>query len=80
MRTLQRSVDRGEVRWSLAADIGSVCDNVDRTELKKRREVRGAEGSLLRRIGTGVHVGVLDGATRVEPEWGTAPGAVLSPL
>ena len=42
--------------------------------------MRVADGSLMRRIGTCVHVGVLDGATRVEPELGTAQGAVLSPL
>ena len=42
--------------------------------------MRGAEGSLLRRMGQGLHVGVLDGEARLEPELGTAPGAVLSPL
>src|SRR5436309_12480244 len=44
------------------------------------REVRVADGSLLRRIGKGLHVGVLDGETMVEPELGTAQGAVLAPL
>src|SRR6266571_7307121 len=44
------------------------------------REVRVADGSLLRRIGKCLHVGVLDGETMVEPELGTAQGSVLSPV
>jgi len=59
--------------------MGSFCDSVDRTEFKKRLEVRGADGSLLRRLGQCVHVGVRDGEAVVEPEWGTVQGAVLSP-
>ena len=43
-------------------------------------EVRVADGSRLRRIGKGLHMGVLDGETMVEPELGTAQGSVLSPL
>jgi RNA-directed DNA polymerase len=58
----------------------SVFDSVERPELKKRLAVRGAEGALLRLIGTGLHVGVLDGAAYGEPEWGTVQGAVLSAL
>jgi hypothetical protein len=42
--------------------MGSVFDSVERPELKKRLAVRGAEGALLRLIGTGLHVGGLDGA------------------
>src|SRR6516162_7982611 len=49
-------------------------------ELKKMLEVRVADGSLLRLIGTCLHVGVLDGETIVEPELGTAQGSGLSPL
>jgi RNA-directed DNA polymerase len=58
----------------------SVFDSVDRPELKKRLEVRGAEGALLRLIGTGLHVGVLDGAAYGEPELGPVQGAVRSAL
>jgi group II intron reverse transcriptase/maturase len=79
-RTLKRVVDRGEVRWIFEADIVSFFDSLDRTELKKRLEVRVADGSLLRLIGKCLHVGVLDGEARVEPELGTVQGAVLSPL
>src|SRR5919197_655705 len=80
VRTLQRHVERGEVRWIFEADIVSFFDSLDRTELKKMLEVRVADGSLLRLIGKCLHVGVLDGETIVEPELGTAQGSVLSPL
>jgi RNA-directed DNA polymerase len=80
VRTLKRIVEQGEVRWILAADIVSCFDSVDRTEFKTRLEGRVADGSLVRLMGKCVHVGVLDGATRVEPELGTAQGSVLSPL
>ena len=80
VRTLRRHVERGEVRWIFEADIVSFFDSLDRTELKKMLEVRVADGSLLRLIGQCVHVGVLDGEERVEPELGTVQGSVLSPL
>jgi RNA-directed DNA polymerase len=79
-RTLDQSVPRGEVRWVLEADMGSFFDRVDRTERKKRREMRVADGSLMRRMGKCVHVGVLDGEAWSEPERGTTPGSVRSPL
>ena len=80
MRTLEQIVHRGEVRWSFEADIVSFFDSVDRTELKKMLEVRGADGALLRLIGKCLHVGVLDGEVIMEPELGTVQGSVLSPL
>jgi RNA-directed DNA polymerase len=80
VRTLTRSVDQGEVRWSFEADIVSFFDSLDRTEFKKMLEVRVADGSLLRLIGQCLHVGVLDDEAVVEPELGTVQGSVLSPL
>jgi RNA-directed DNA polymerase len=80
VRTLQRIVEGGEVRWLFEADMVSCFDSVDRAKLKKRREVRVADGSLWRRIGKCVPVGVLDGEVLVEPAWGTAQGSVRSPL
>ena len=80
VRTLRRHVERGEVRWIFEADIVSFFDSLDRTELKKMLEVRVADGSLSRLIGKCLHVGVLDGEERVEPELGTVQGSVLSPL
>ena len=80
VRTLEQMVHQGEVRWIFEADIVSFFDSLDRTELKKMLEVRVADGSLLRLIGTCVHVGVLDGEAVLEPELGTVQGSVLSPL
>ncbi len=80
VRTLKRSVERGEVRWMVEADIVSFFDSLDRTELKKMLDRRVADGSLVRLIGKCLHVGVLDGEAVVEPELGTAQGSVLSPL
>ncbi len=80
VRTLDQIVHRGEVEWRREADIVSVFDSVDRTELKRMRERRVVDGSLLRRIGTCVHVGVLDGEALSEPERGTTQGSVRSPL
>jgi len=80
VRTLEQMVHQGEVRWIFEADIVSFFDSLDRTELKKMLEVRVADGSLLRLIGTCVHVGVLDGEAVLEPELGPVQGSVLSPL
>jgi RNA-directed DNA polymerase len=80
IRTLDQIVHRDEVAWILEADIVSFFDSLDRTELKRMLELRVVDGSLLRLIGKGLHVGVLDGEVYVEPELGTAQGAVLSPL
>ena len=80
VRTLEQMVHQGEVRWIFEADIVSFFDSLDRTELKKRLEVRVADGSLLRLIGKCLHVGVLDGEAVLEPELGTVQGSVLSPL
>ena len=80
VRTLDRTVHRGEVSWILEADIVSFFDSLDRTELKKMLEVRVADGSLLRLIGKCLQVGVLDGVELSTPDTGTAQGSVLSPL
>jgi group II intron reverse transcriptase/maturase len=75
-----QSVYHGEVSWILEADIAAFFDSVDRTELKKMLEIRVADGSLLRLIGTCLHVGVLEGESWSEPDLGTVQGSVLSPL
>lgn len=80
LRTLDRSVHRGEVNWILEADIKSYFDSLDRTKLKELLGIRVADGSLMRLIGKCLHVGVLDGEEYSEPEIGTAQGSVLSPL
>jgi RNA-directed DNA polymerase len=80
VRTLNRVVDQGVVRWIFEADLVSFFDSLDRTELKKMLEVRVADGSLLRLMGKCLHVGVLDGEAFSEPQLGTVQGSVLSPL
>jgi group II intron reverse transcriptase/maturase len=80
VRTLKRIVGRGEGRWIVEADIVSFFDSLDRTKLKEMLGIRVADGSLMRLLGKGLHVGVLDGEVMVEPELGTAQGSVLSPL
>jgi RNA-directed DNA polymerase len=50
-RTLEQIIHQGEVRWSFEADSGSFFDSLDRTELKKRLEVRVADGALRQLIG-----------------------------
>jgi len=80
VRTLDRIVHRGQAKWILEADMVSFFDNLDRNELKKMLEVRVADGSLLRLLGKGLRVGVLDGVELSTPEAGTAQGSVLSPL
>jgi RNA-directed DNA polymerase len=61
VRTLDQIVHRGEGQWILEADIVSFFDRVDRSERKKMREIRGADGARWRLIGKCLHVGVLDG-------------------
>ena len=80
LRTLDRTVHRGEVNWILEADIVSFFDNLDRNKLKEMLEVRVADGALLRLIGKCLQVGVLEGVELSTPESGTAQGSVLSPL
>ena len=80
VRTLDRIVHRGQVKWILEADIVSFFDSLDRKRLEKMPEVRVADGSLLRLIGKCLHVGVLEGVELSTPETGTAQGSVLSPL
>jgi group II intron reverse transcriptase/maturase len=80
VRTLDQIVHREEVRWMFEADIGSFFESLERTERGKRLERQVADGSLLRLIGTCVHVGVRDGEEFSEPERGTPQGSVLSPL
>ncbi len=68
VRTLKRIVDRGEVRGMYEADLVSFFDSLDRTKLQEMLGIRVADGSLMRLIGTCLHVGVLDGDAVVEPE------------
>jgi hypothetical protein len=57
VRTLNRGVNQGKVNGIFEADLVSFFDRLDRTELKKRLEVRVAEGSRWRLMGKCLHVG-----------------------
>ena len=80
LRALDQTAHRGKVSWILEADVVSFFDSLDRTKLVEMLQIRVADGTLLRLIGKCLHVGVLDGATYVESDTGTAQGSVLSPL
>jgi group II intron reverse transcriptase/maturase len=80
IRPVDQMVHRGEGQWICEADLVSFFDSLDRTEVKKRRAIRGADGARLRLIGKGLPVGVLDGEAVLEPELGTVQGSGLSPL
>jgi group II intron reverse transcriptase/maturase len=80
IRTLNQTVNAGEVNWILEADIKSFFDSVDRKQLLEMLQVRVVDGSMLRLVGKCLHVGVLDGEEYSEPDLGTAQGSILSPL
>jgi RNA-directed DNA polymerase len=80
LRTLNREVRRGTVRYVLEADIVSFFDSIDRAMLMEMLRERIADESLMRLVGKCLRVGVLDGEEYSEPGEGTAQGSVLSPL
>lgn len=77
---LDRVLYSERIQWILEADIRSFFDEIDRKKLEELLRLRIADGSLLRLIGTCLHVGVLDGEEFTEPEEGTAQGSIISPL
>ncbi|MEM9463187.1 MAG: group II intron reverse transcriptase/maturase [Myxococcota bacterium] len=80
VRSIDRGVHRGEMRWILEADIASFFDSIDRKVLMEMLHIRVADKSLLRLVGKCLHVGVLDGEELSSPDIGTAQGSALSPL
>lgn len=80
LRTLDRAIWRGEVKWILEADIQAFFDSICRTQLLEMLQERVADGSLLRLVGKCLHVGVIEGEQYAEPEQGTTQGSILSPL
>ena len=80
LRTLDRAIYRGKVKWILEADITSFFDNLSRTQLSEMLRERVVDGSILRLVGKCLHVGVLEGEQYSEPEVGTTQGSILSPL
>jgi group II intron reverse transcriptase/maturase len=80
IRSLNRAVNEGEVKWILETDVASFFDRIDRKMLMEMLRIRIADGSLLRLIGKCLHVGVLDGVEYATPTEGTVQGSSLSPL
>lgn len=80
LRSLNRSVHRGQANWIIEADIVSFFDSLDRAKLMEMLRSRIADESLLRLVGKCLHVGILDGDAYSEPDHGTTQGSVLSPL
>ena len=80
IRALNRAVYQGKVSWILEADIESFFDSLDRTGLEEMLRKRVADGSLMRRVGKCLRVGVLEGQERTQPERGTPQGSGLSSL
>jgi RNA-directed DNA polymerase len=80
IRALNRMGQEGETNWLLEADITAFFDSIDRKMLMEMLQLRVADTSLLRLIGKCLHVGVLEGEERTDPEDGTAQGSVISPI
>lgn len=80
LRSLNRMVYQGGMRWVLELDIAAFFDSLDRTKLKAMLEERIADKSLMRLIGKCLHVGVLDGESFSRPDEGTVQGSRLSPI
>jgi group II intron reverse transcriptase/maturase len=80
IRALHRAAAQGELNCVLEADIESFFDRINRKALVEMLQERVADGSLLRLVRKGLHVGVLGGVEYSTPDVGTAQGSVLSPL
>jgi RNA-directed DNA polymerase len=80
IRELHGRMMAREANYIVEADIVSFFDSIDRTMLMEMLRERIADETLMRLVGKCLHVGILDGATYVEPDEGTAQGSSLSPL
>ena len=80
IRELNERMMNGEANYIVEADIVSFFDSIDRKVLMEMLRERIADETLMRLVGKCLHVGILDGATYVEADEGTAQGSILSPL
>ena len=80
LRSLDRALAPGGMRWVLELDIASFFDSLDRAKLGEMLQERIADTSLMRLVGKCLHVGVLDGEAFSRPEEGTVQGSRLSPM
>src|SRR5574341_128639 len=68
------------IGWIVDADVSGFFDSLDQGLLQELLQQRVQDGSILRLIGKGLHAGVLEGETFLQPETGSPQGAVVSPL
>jgi group II intron reverse transcriptase/maturase len=68
------------IGWIIDADVRAFVDSLDHALLCEVRRQRVNEGAILRLIRKWLKAGVLEGATRSDPERGSPQGGVLSPL
>lgn len=80
LRSLDRTLFKGEANWVIEADIQSYFDSIDREKLKEMLRLRVADEDFMRLVGKCLHVGILDGNEYSEPDEGTVQGSTLSPL
>ena len=80
LRSLNRGLVPGGMRWVLELDIASFFDSLDRAKLREMLQERIADTSLMRLIGKCLHVGVLEGVEFSRPDEGTVQGSRLSPI
>jgi retron-type reverse transcriptase len=64
--------------WRVDADVSGVFDNVDWGFLREFIQQRVKEGGILRRIGKGLHAGVLEAGALTHPDKGTPQGGVAT--
>jgi len=68
------------INWIVDADVRGFFDRLGHDRLQEMLQQRGKDGSILRLIGKGLHAGVVDGETVLQPETGSPQGAVSSPM
>src|SRR5215469_878832 len=77
---IDRIICTRPVTWVLEIDIRSYFDSMVRSALVGMIEKRVNDGSVLRRIGKGIKVGVIEDGRLLVSETGTGQGQPISPL
>jgi RNA-directed DNA polymerase len=62
------------------AEVRGLFDTRDSSRLRELSKQRGNDGGILRRSGQWLNAGVLEAGERSDPDTGTPPGGVASPL
>src|ERR1700682_237058 len=75
-----RVICRGPTEYVLELDISSYFDSIVRKQLVEMVERRVSDASILRLIGKGINIGVVDDRRLLMSETGTGQGQTISPL